>query len=82
MRKYISAALSIASIGLLFYTIYDLREQVKQIPVLQSQNDSLVNEVFILQTELGRVEVGTNQVLSKYPKIYEEYNQYLQKETE
>lgn len=82
VKKYIGAILSIGSIGLLFYTLFDLRAQLKQVPKLQQERDSLINELFIKQTELGRIEVSTNQVLSKYPKIYEEYTEYLQKETE
>lgn len=89
MKKYIGPILSIATIGMLFYTLFDLKEQVKQIPQLQKeldtvmyQRDSLHDEAFILNVELGRHEVTREEVLSKYPKIYEEYNSYLHTQTE
>ena len=34
MKKYITAILSIGTVGLLFYTMFDLKNQVKQIPML------------------------------------------------
>lgn len=86
MRKYLRAILTLATIGLLFYTIIDLNSQVRAFKKaevqLREQNDSLLNEVFIKSVELGRIEVATSQILSKYPTIYEKYNQYLDQTTE
>lgn len=89
MKKYIGPILSIATIGMLFYTLFDLKEQVKQIPVLEHQldsvqciKDSLYDEAFILHVEMGRHEITREEVLTKYPKIYEEYNSFLHSETE
>lgn len=89
MKKYIGPILSITTIGLLFYTIFDLKEQVKQIPQLQREldsvmyiRDSLHDEAFILNVELGRHQITREEILTKYPKIYEEYNTYLYTQTE
>lgn len=89
MKKYIGPILSIATVGMLFYTVFDLKEQVKQIPQLQEQmkslehqRDSLHDEAFILGVENMRHEATREEVLSKYPKVYDEYNTYLSKETE
>lgn len=93
MRKYVRAVLSISTIGLLFYTLMDLRNQVQSLKTAQTHaafhadsltkvNDSLTNEVFIKSVELGRVEISASQVLSKYPKIYEEYHSFLYDSTE
>lgn len=89
MKKYIGPILSIATIGMLFYTLFDLKEQVKQIPQLQKeldsvmyQRDSLHDEAFMLNVELGRHEVTREEVLTKYPKVYDEYNTFLYTQTE
>lgn len=89
MKKYIGPILSISTIGLLFYTLFDLKQQVKQIPELNKQldsisciKDSLHDELFIISVEAGRHEVTRDEILRKYPKIYEEYNSYLETQTE
>lgn len=89
MKKYIGPILSISTIGLLFYTLFDLKEQVKQIPILERQldsvqyiKDSLHDEAFILHVEMNRHEITREEVLSKYKKIYDEYNTYLYSQTE
>jgi hypothetical protein len=89
MKKYISPILSIATIAMLFYTLFDLKEQVKQIPILEHQldsvqyiKDSLHDEAFILHVEMGRHEITREEILTKYPKVYDEYNSYLYTQTE
>lgn len=89
MKKYIGPLLSIATVGMLFYTLFDLKEQVKQIPRLKKQlttvmfqRDSLHDEAFILNVELGRHEITREEILTKYPKVYDEYNSYLHSKTE
>lgn len=89
MKKYISAALSITTIGLLFYTLYDLKQQVKQIPVLKSQldsvsiiRDSLVNEVFNHEIQNGRYEVTLDYLKEVNPKAALEFENYMNHETE
>lgn len=89
MKKYISAALSITTIGLLFYTLYDLKQQVKQIPVLKSQldsvsiiRDSLVTEVFNHEIQNGRYEVTLDYLKEVNPKAALEFENYMNHETE
>lgn len=83
MKKYIGPILSIGTISLLFYTLFDLKNQVKQIPVLREQVDSLHQELFIEKTNAGRHEITREEILKfKYPKVYEEYNKFLETETE
>ena len=89
MKKYIGAVFSIATIGLLFYTLYDLKEQVKQIGVLQKQldsvsiaRDSLVNEVFIREIENGRYEITLDHLQETNPKAALEFINYMNHETE
>jgi hypothetical protein len=89
MKKYISAALSITTIGLLFYTLYNLKQQVKQIPVLKSQldsvtiiKDSLVNEVFIHEVTNGRYEITLDYLKEVNPKAALEFENYMNHETE
>ena len=75
MKKYITAALSIGTIALLFYTMFDLREQVKQVDVLQKQldsvsvlKDSLYDVSFEAQVENGRYEVTFEHLKEVNPK--------------
>ena len=89
MKKYIGPILSISTIGLLFYTLFDLKEQVKQIEPLKQQlkqmehiRDSLHDDLFNAKVELGRHEITREEVLGKYKKIYDEYNTYLYSQTE
>ncbi len=89
MKKYIGPILSISTVGLLFYTLFDLKQQVKQIPKLKQElnsvtylKDSLHDELFIIRVEAGRHEITRDEILRKYPKIYEEYNSYLETQTE
>jgi hypothetical protein len=44
--------------------------------------DSLTNEVFIREVEMGRHEVTREEILSKYPKVKEEYNLFYKHQTE
>lgn len=83
MKKYIGPILSIATIGMLFYTLFDLKNQIKLIPILQNQVDSLQQELFIEKTDAGRHEITREEILKlKYPKVYEEYNKFLETKTE
>ena len=79
MKKYIGAALSIGSVLLLFYTLFDLKDQVKQIPILEKQLDSIYLELHLKQTQLGKYEMANEEVIkAKNQKLYEEYNRYIE----
>lgn len=89
MKKYITATLSIGTIALLFYTMFDLREQVKQVDVLQKQldsvtivKDSLYDVSFGAQVENGRYELGINYLESVNPKAADQLKTYIGHETE
>jgi hypothetical protein len=89
MKKYITAVLSIGTIALLFYTIFDLREQVKQVDVLQQQldsvtvlKDSLYDVNFGTQVQNGRYELGINYLESVNPPAAEQLKTYIGHETE
>ena len=89
MKKYITAALSIGTIALLFYTIFDLREQVKQVEVLQQQldsvtvlKDSLYDVSFGAQVQNGRYELGINYLETVNPKAADQLKDYIGHETE
>ena len=89
MKKYITAALSIGTIALLFYTLFDLKEQVKQVDVLQKQldsvtivKDSLYDVSFGAQVQNGRYELGINYLESVNPKAADQLKTYIGHETE
>lgn len=86
MKKYIGAVLSIGTVGILFYTLFDLRHQVdnlkKELVITTAQKDSLHDENFIKQVEIGRYELTINHLESINPKAAEQFKTYLGHETE
>lgn len=89
MKKYITAALSLGTISLLFYTIFDLREQVKQVEVLQHEldsvmivKDSLYDVSFQVQVENGRYEMSLEHLKTVNPKAADEFENFYGHETE
>ena len=63
MKRYISAILSLASIGMLFYIIYNQKEQIKtlqqensKVEVIKHERDSLSAEIFTKDIQIGRYE--------------------------
>ena len=89
MKKYITAALSIGTIALLFYTLFDLREQVKQVDVLQKQldsvsvlKDSLYDVSFQAQVENGRYELSLEHLKTVNPKAADDFENFYGHETE
>jgi len=64
MKKYINAILSIASVGMLFYIIFNQKQQITELKATKSNVDSLHqvidslnNELFVKGIEVGRYEV-------------------------
>jgi hypothetical protein len=62
--KYIKSILSLASIGMLFYIIFNQKEQIKILQQSKLNTDSLVqvidslkSEIFVKEIEVGRYEV-------------------------
>lgn len=86
MKKYISAVLSIGTIGMLFYTLFDLRQQVnslkKELVTTTAQKDSLYDVNFGTQVENGRYELGINYLESVNPKAADQLKTYIGHETE
>jgi hypothetical protein len=89
MKKYITTALSLGTISLLFYTMFDLREQVKQVHILQKQldsvtivKDSLYDVNFGTQVQNGRYELGINYLETVNPPAAEQLKTYIGHETE
>jgi len=89
MKKYIGPILSIATIGMLFYTLFDLKEQVKQIPILKHQIDSLEYmkdsihaDLFPTEIELNRYKVAYEIFIRRNPKAASQYGTIISEETE
>jgi len=89
MKKYLNAILSIGTVAVLFYTLFDLKEQVKQVDVLKKKlnevtviKDSLYDETFIKQVELGRYELSLNHLEEINPKAALQFVNYMNHETE
>jgi hypothetical protein len=89
MKKYITAILSIGTVGLLFYTMFDLKNQVKQIPVLQHQLDSVTIQLdslslinFQNEVQNGRYEITLEQLKETNPKAAKEFEEFMNSKTE
>lgn len=89
MKKYINGILSIGTVTLLFYTLFDLKNQVKQVDVLKKElnrvtivKDSLYDETFIKHVELGRYELSLNYLQEVNPKAALQFVNYMNHETE
>jgi hypothetical protein len=89
MKKYITAILSIGTVGLLFYTLFDLKNQVKQIPVLQHQLDSVTIQLdslslinFENEVQNGRYEITLEQLKETNPKAAKEFEEFMNSKTE
>jgi hypothetical protein len=76
MKKYIKAILSLASVGMLFYIIYNQKEQIKDLKSSLNQahqkiqtvdslvriNDSLVSDLFIEHMNVERYEITLDRL--------------------
>lgn len=89
MKKYITAILSIGTISLLFYTLFDLKNQVKQISVLQHQLDSVTIQLdslslinFENEVQNGRYEITLEQLKETNPKAAKEFEEFMNSKTE
>jgi len=65
MKKYIGATLSLASVGMLFYIIFDQQHQIQTLQQSKSNTDSLVNVIDSLKSEISgkEIEVGRYEVI-------------------
>ena len=87
MKNYIKAILSLSSVGMLFYIIFNQKEQIKTLnekPDLTHQVDSLIkvkdsldNELFIKHTEADRYEIALDRLREVSPKSAEEFDLFL-----
>jgi len=84
MKKYIGAALSLASIGMLFYIIFDQQHQIKTLTSTKSNVDSLhqvidslSSELFIKHTEVDRYEIAIEKLKEQNPQAAEEFDECL-----
>jgi hypothetical protein len=88
MKKYIGAALSLSSVGMLFYIIFDQQHQIKTLKLSQPNMDSvqhvvdsLHDENFIQHTELDRYDIAIEKLRENYPQAAEQFDDCL-KDTE
>ena len=63
MKKYIGPVLSLASVGMLFYIMFDQKEQIKtlqqensKVEVIKHERDSLQSEIFTKDIQIDRYE--------------------------
>ena len=63
MKKYVSAILTISSIGMLFYILFNQKQQIEnlkiensKVEVIKHERDSLSAEIFTKDIQIGRYE--------------------------
>ena len=89
MKKYISGILSIGTVALLFYTLFDLKNQLKQVPMLQHQLDSVTIQLdslslinFENEVQNGRYEITLEHLKETNPKAAKEFEEFMNSKTE
>ena len=89
MKKYINGILSIGTVTLLFYTLFDLKNQVKQVPMLQHQLDSVTIQLdslslinFENEVQNGRYEITLEHLKENNPKAAKEFEEFMNSKTE
>lgn len=87
LRRYIQLFISFGTLLILFYTIIDLRKQVKQIDVLQFKLDSVTVKADILHDRNYSLDVenanlnGALEYLKRTnPKAAEDFEKYMRNE--
>jgi hypothetical protein len=88
MKKYIGAILSLSSVGMLFYIIFDQNNQIQtlkssrpNIDSIQHVVDSLHDENFTQHIELDRYDIAIERLRENYPQAAEQFDDCL-KDTE
>ena len=93
MKKFINPLLSLGTAAALLGAIYFQNQEIdslrKQTPIQNvvdsdSQNivDSLQEELFILQTQIGRYELSLEHLYEVNPKAGKEFTNFMEQETE
>ena len=72
----------LSALAVLNRTDAETKQLVSNNQMLEKKIDSLTTEIFILNSEIGRHEITREEILSKYPKIKAEYENYYEHQTE
>jgi len=87
IRKFIEAFIVFGSLLILFYTIIDLKTQVKQIDVLQFKLDSVIvradvlhDRKFSLEVENATYNGALERLRKNDPKAAEKFVKYMRNE--
>jgi hypothetical protein len=65
MKKYIGAALSLSSVGMLFYIIFNQKEQITTLTSTKPNVDSLHQVIDSLKSEISsnEIEIGRYEII-------------------
>jgi hypothetical protein len=88
MKKYIGTILSLSSIGMLFYILFNQKQQIQtlqsskpNIDSLYKVIDSLNSEVFIEHTTVDRYDIAIERLREENPQAADQFEECL-KDTE
>jgi hypothetical protein len=82
MKKYINGILSLATVGILLYTINNQRQQIQHLKQQTAITDSLQDELFNAKAELGRYELTEDHLKETNPEAEKDFEEYYNNETE
>jgi hypothetical protein len=82
MKKYINAVLSLATVGMLLYIIHDQHNQIQKYKKQEVVTDSLREELFNANAELGRYELTEEHLKEVNPEAEKEFEEFKDQETE
>jgi len=86
--KYLKAILSLASVGLLLYTVYEQNEAINKFKLEKVQSkdikllDSLREELFQAQVQNGKLELGLEHLKETDSAEFNEVEKFIDNETE
>ena len=87
IRKYIQLFISFGTLFFLFYTIIDLRKQVKQVEILQFKLDSVTVKADILHdrnysldVENANLNAALEYLKRNNPKAAEDFEKHMRNE--
>lgn len=88
-KKHIGLILCITTISMLLYTLFDLKGQVKEIPILKHQidsleyiKDSIYADLVPTEIELNRHKIAYEIFMKRNPKAASQYGTIISEETE
>lgn len=87
LRKYIQLFINFGTLFILFYTIIDLKEQVKQVDILQFKLDSVIVKAdalydrnYSIDVQNAKLNAALEYLRRNNPKAAEDFEKHMRNE--